>query len=61
MILVDDVFSELDEKRRSNLLRFLTIGNQVIFTMIESREFKWYDLKPVKVFSISKDGVISEK
>jgi len=29
--------------------------------MIESREFNWSEVKPVKVFNISKDGVISEK
>ncbi|MDR3237337.1 MAG: DNA replication and repair protein RecF [Spirochaetia bacterium] len=34
VILVDDIFSELDEKRRKNMVKLLNSGNQVIFTMV---------------------------
>jgi DNA replication and repair protein RecF len=61
VILVDDIFSELDDKRRRNLLVFLTGGNQVIFSMIDSREFLIHELKPYKIYSIEKNGVIREK
>ena len=34
VILVDDIFSELDEKRRSKMIDILRRGNQIIFTMV---------------------------
>lgn len=34
IILVDDIFSELDEKRRSTTIDILRRGNQIIFTMV---------------------------
>lgn len=61
VILVDDIFSELDDKRRKNLLAFLTRGNQVIFSMIDSREFLIHELKPHKIYSIEKNGEIRTK
>jgi len=34
VILIDDIFSELDEKRRKNMVKLLSRENQVIFTMV---------------------------
>ena len=34
VILVDDIFSELDENRRKNMVNLLSRENQVIFTMV---------------------------
>ncbi len=34
IILVDDIFSELDEKRRSAMIDILRRGNQILFTMV---------------------------
>jgi DNA replication and repair protein RecF len=34
VILIDDIFSELDEIRRSKLIDLLRRGNQIIFTMV---------------------------
>ncbi len=34
VILVDDIFSELDENRRKKMVSILSSGNQVIFTMV---------------------------
>ena len=34
IILVDDIFSELDEKRRKGMIKLLSRENQVIFTMV---------------------------
>ena len=34
VILIDDIFSELDEMRRSKMIDILRRGNQVIFTMV---------------------------
>ncbi len=35
IILVDDIFSELDGKRRESMVEILNRGNQVIFTMVD--------------------------
>lgn len=36
VILVDDIFSELDSTRRINMVKVLSGGNQVIFTMVNT-------------------------
>jgi DNA replication and repair protein RecF len=35
IILVDDIFSELDGRRRESMVEILNRGNQVIFTMVD--------------------------
>ena len=61
IILVDDIFSELDEERRANMVKILSRGNQVIFTMVDIRMFN-IDLFPsVKTFSLEKEAHIIEK
>jgi DNA replication and repair protein RecF len=35
IILIDDIFSELDEKRRSNMIDILIKEGQLIFTMVD--------------------------
>ena len=60
LILVDDIFSELDVKRKDKMIQFLTQGNQIFFTMAN---FKEKELKPFgerKVFSITSPGQIIE-
>lgn len=36
IILVDDIFSELDDLRKKKMIEFLKKGNQVIFTMVDN-------------------------
>ena len=56
--MIDDVFSELDVKRRLNLMSFLTSGNQVIFTMINERESLMGDLGPSSVFKVNNGTIV---
>lgn len=54
IILVDDIFSELDEKRRSTMIDILRRGNQILFTMVHYNpqklnkfgDFKGYVVEP---------------
>ncbi len=39
LILIDDIFSELDKNRRENMIGLFQRGNQVIFTMTNSGYF----------------------
>lgn len=43
IILVDDIFSELDIQRRENMVEILRKGNQVIFTMVNSNSIDNYN------------------
>jgi len=58
IILVDDIFSELDEKRRDGMMELLKNEGQIIFTMVNNF-FKKDLLSDSKQFFI-KDGIISE-
>ncbi|MCL2156375.1 MAG: DNA replication and repair protein RecF, partial [Leptospirales bacterium] len=59
IILVDDIFSELDEKRRDGMMELLKDEGQIIFTMVNNF-FKRDLLSGSKQFFI-KDGMISEE
>ena len=37
ILLVDDIFSELDDNRKQNMVSILSKGNQVIFTMVHEQ------------------------
>lgn len=54
VILVDDIFSELDEKRKSHLLTALRGDNQVFFTMVEP------DYKSLNNFSMWDHFVVDD-
>lgn len=59
VILVDDIFSELDEKRRNNMIGLLKNEGQIIFTMVNN----FYDRNSFvgsKHFSVN-DGIVSER
>ena len=59
IILVDDIFSELDEKRRDGMIELLKDEGQIIFTMVNNF-LKKDVLSDSKQFFI-KDGIISEE
>jgi len=59
IILVDDIFSELDEKRRKSMIELLQNEGQIIFTMVNNFYNKNLFLKS-KQFSVEK-GIVSEK
>ena len=60
VVLVDDIFSELDDGRRARVIDILRRGNQIIFTMVH------YDQKSLSRFGhykgmmVSGNGEVSE-
>ncbi len=52
IILIDDIFSELDEKRRTNMIDLLKDKGQLIFTMVNSDYIKKDMPGNVKTFSV---------
>lgn len=60
VILVDDIFSELDEFRRANMVKILGRGNQVIFTMVNTGDFDSSSFDSTKIFFVDKEAGIKE-
>ncbi len=58
VIMVDDVFSELDEKRRRNLLSMLDRGNQVVFTMVYPERMDFGSLSSCAFYSTDGEGTV---
>lgn len=59
LLLMDDVFSELDEKRRHFLLEVIGGGVQSFITTAEAKLLSFSDFKDTKFFSVF-NGTISE-
>jgi DNA replication and repair protein RecF len=60
IILVDDIFSELDEKRRSQIIEVLQRGNQIIFTMVHFDPLQLNKFRNYKGFYIELPGIVRE-
>lgn len=60
VILIDDIFSELDEIRRSKLIDLLRRGNQIIFTMVHFDPIQLNRFGNYKGFLIEPNGEIRE-
>ncbi len=60
VILVDDIFSELDEKRRSKMIDILRRGNQIIFTMVHFDPAKLYKFGNYKGYNVGTGGMVQE-
>jgi DNA replication and repair protein RecF len=60
VILVDDIFSELDFDRRKSLLSILQRGNQVIFTMIDDTPQGFGVCDNSVVYRIEEAGVVNK-
>lgn len=60
IILVDDIFSELDEKRRSKMIDMLRRGNQILFTMVHFDPVKLDKFGNYKGFVVESNGVVKE-
>lgn len=60
VILVDDIFSELDNARRSKLIDMLRRGNQIIFTMVHYDPESLTKFGQHKGILVSGNGVVTE-
>lgn len=60
VILIDDIFSELDEKRRYNMLDLLTEKGQLIFTMVNSNIADDWKKSSYKKFLVENGFIIKE-
>lgn len=57
VILVDDIFLELDKGRRSNLVELISSGNQVIFTMVNANLVDEELFQSAKKYEINESGI----
>lgn len=59
VLMVDDVFSELDPERRENLVDSLHGENQVIFTMVNTGAIDTSSFNGARIFNVGPGGSIS--
>ncbi len=60
ILLLDDVFSELDIKNRNKLINYINKNLQVIITANDTRGINRKFLEEAKIFKV-KDGMVTEK
>ena len=60
ILLLDDVFSELDIKNRNKLIDYINKDMQVIITTNDTRGINRKFLEEAKIFKV-KDGIVTEK
>ena len=60
IVLVDDIFSELDAQRRLRTVDILQRGNQIIVTMVHCEDDALTQSSPSKMFHIDAPGVVKE-
>ncbi len=58
VVLIDDIFSELDLKRRNNMIEILHGDNQIIFTMVNAESINLSEFNSFKKFTIKSNGEI---
>jgi DNA replication and repair protein RecF len=59
LLLLDDVFSELDERRRVALVAGLPAGAQTLITMTDRRAYPQEGPEPALVVAVSREGDLS--
>lgn len=57
ILLLDDVFSEIDSKKNNNLLKYINSNLQVIITAISLKNVDKYILKHAKIFNVNNGKV----
>jgi DNA replication and repair protein RecF len=60
VILMDDIFSELDEIRRSRIIDVLHGGNQIIFTMVHFDPVALHNFGEYRGFRVEAPGKVGE-
>jgi len=59
VILVDDIFSELDENRRKKMVDLLSSGNQVIFTMVNINSVDLDLFQDSKLYEVKENKILN--
>ena len=60
ILLLDDVFSELDKKKKNKLINYINDASQVIITTNDIRDINIKKLNNVKVFEVKKNKIIEK-
>ena len=57
ILLLDDVFSELDDIRKKQLIERLPLNMQIFITTTELMKPEWFKSRPVKFYEIEKGSI----
>ncbi len=60
VLLLDDIFSELDRKRKNKLINYINDAGQVIITTNDIRDINKKKLKDIKIFEIKNKTIIEK-
>ncbi len=61
VLLLDDIFSELDKKRKNKLINYINESGQVIITANDIRDINKKKLKDIKIFEIKDKNIIEKR
>ena len=62
VILIDDIFSELDSKRKKDLIESISLGNQVLLTAVSIENIKeYFSDAQVRIFKVKDGSVFSDE
>lgn len=60
ILLLDDIFSEIDRKKKNKLLKYIEKDIQTIITTTDLKDIQKHVLKEAKIFDV-RGGIITEK
>ncbi len=60
ILLLDDVFSELDKKKKNKLINYINDASQVIITTNDIRDINIKKLNNIKVFEVKNNKIIEK-
>ena len=61
VLLLDDIFSELDKKRKNKLIDYINESGQVIVTANDIKDINKKKLKDIKIFEIKNKNIIEKR
>lgn len=61
ILILDDLFSELDDEKIKNIIKLLDDDMQVFITTTDKSKFSLVDAKDYKVFKVEENKVLEEK
>lgn len=60
ILLLDDIFSEIDKKKKNNLLKYIENDIQTIITTTDLKDIQKKVLNNAKIFEV-RDGIVTER